>query len=131
MTDFLASHNISAHQIRLDHERRRQEAQAQNPQEDDQAVAGPSNTNANTTTADGNNDDDDDDDDEDDEGASKRKGKRKLATQKAIDKIKASKRFQKRKKRLQDSDEEDGLIEELLRNSGPAPGQIHSVKTPI
>lgn len=111
LTDFLASHNISANQIRLDHERRRQEALAQTPQEDDDAVAGPSN--ANVSAADGQ-----------DEASTKRSSKRKVETQKAIDKIKESKRFQKRKKRLQDSDDEDDLIEELLKSSGPAPGQM-------
>lgn len=111
MTDFLASHNISANQIRLDHERRRQQALGNAPQDDDNAVAGPSNANA--SPADGQV-----------EASTKKSSKRKVETQKAIDKIKASKRFQKRKKRLQDSDDEDDLIEELLKSSAPAPGQM-------
>lgn len=45
---------------------------------------------------------------------------------KAIEKIKASKRFQKRKKHFLDSEEEDDLIEELLKNSGPQPGQMEN-----
>lgn len=111
MTDFLASHNISANQIRLDHERRRQEALAHASHDDDDTVAGPSNANASPA-------------DVKVEASIKRSSKRKVETQKAIDKIKESKRFQKRKKRLQDSDDEDDLIEELLKSSGPAPGQM-------
>lgn len=111
MTDFLASHNISANQIRLDHERRRQEALAHASYDDDDTVAGPSNANASPA-------------DVKVEASIKRSSKRKVETQKAIDKIKESKRFQKRKKRLQDSDDEDDLIEELLKSSGPAPGQM-------
>lgn len=120
LTDFLASHNISANQIRLDHERRRQQAQSaptQGQHDGDDAVAGPSSANANSTK---------NDDDEEDEGAKTKRTKRKLEQDKAIEKIKNSKRFQKRKKRLQDSDEEDDLIEELLRNAGPQPGQMEN-----
>lgn len=118
MTDFLASHNISANQIRIDHQRRRQQAQA----DDDQAVSGPSNAAANGANGaeDGVNGVDDVQEDP------KKSGKRKQETQKAIEKIKASKRFQKRKKRLQGSDDENDLINELLRNSGPAPGQMEN-----
>lgn len=118
MTDFLASHNISANQIRIDHQRRRQQAQA----DDDQAASGPSNAAANDadSAVDGA------------EGVDaaqnvpKKNGKRKQETEKAIEKIKASKRFQKRKKRLQGSDDENDLINELLKNSGPAPGQMEN-----
>lgn len=84
---------------------------AQNPQEDDDVLAGPSN--ATSRAAEGQA-----------EASTKRPSKRKVETQKAIDKIKDSKRFQKRKKHLQDSDDEDDLIEELLKSSGPAPGQM-------
>lgn len=115
MTDFLASHNISANQIRIDHQRRRQQALA----DDDQAASGPSNAAQNST----NGADDGVDDAEEDP---KKNGKRKQVTQKAIEKIKASKRFQKRKKRLQGSDDENDLINELLKNSGPAPGQMEN-----
>lgn len=86
---------------------------ARNTQEDDDAAAGPSNANASASAADVQN-----------ETSTKRASKRKAETQKAIDKIKESKRFQKRKKRLQDSDDEEDLIEELLKSSGPAPGQM-------
>lgn len=120
LTDFLASHNISANQIRLDHERRRREAQAQNQQDDDDAAAGPSNVN-------GANDVDDDDEDDNEASVPKRKAnKRKLEQEKAIEKIKASKKFQKRKKGMQGSDEEDDLISELLRLNAPRPGQMEN-----
>lgn len=118
MTDFLASHNISANQIRIDHQRRRQQAQA----DDDQAASGPSNAVANG--ADG-ADDGADSVDAAQEGP-QRGRKRKQETEKAIEKIKASKRFQKRKKRLQGSDDENDLINELLKSSGPAPGQMEN-----
>lgn len=118
MTDFLASHNISANQIRIDHQRRRQQAQA----DDDQAASGPSNAAANG--ADG-ADDGADNVDAAQEGP-QRGRKRKQETEKAIEKIKASKRFQKRKKRLQGSDDENDLINELLKSSGPAPGQMEN-----
>lgn len=118
MTDFLASHNISANQIRIDHQRRRQQAQA----DDDQAVSGPSNAAANG--ADGADDGADGVDVA--QEAPKKSGKRKQETEKAIEKIKASKRFQKRKKRFQGSDDENDLINELLKSSGPAPGQMEN-----
>lgn len=112
LTDFLASHNISANQIRLDHERRRQ-----------QAIAGDGDAGEGPSTA--HPADDEEIEDGDNDTIPKRKtAKRKLDQQKAIDKIKASKKFQKRKKHLADSDEEDDLIRELLRNSGPQPGQM-------
>ncbi|KAG6356603.1 hypothetical protein INS49_014476 [Diaporthe citri] len=118
LTDFLASHNISANQIRIDHQRRRQQAQA----DDDQAASGPSNAAANG--ADGADDGADGADAAQEDP--KKSRKRKQETEKAIEKIKASKRFQKRKKRLQGSDDEDDLINELLKNSGPAPGQMEN-----
>lgn len=118
MTDFLASHNISANQIRIDHQRRRQQAHA----DDDQAASGPSNATANGTDG---ADDGADGVDAAQEGP-QRGRKRKQETEKAIEKIKASKRFQKRKKRLQGSDDENDLINELLKSSGPAPGQMEN-----
>lgn len=115
LTDFLASHNISANQIRLDHERRRQQVLAGGAGDgDEDAGEGPSN--ANPT--------DDEAGEGEDTGIKRKTSKRKLDQQKAIDKIKASKKFQKRKKHLADSDEEDDLIKELLKNSGPQPGQM-------
>lgn len=115
LTDFLASHNISAGQIRLDHQRRRQQALSRGDGDGD-AGEGPS-------TANGAGDEEGEGED-DDTGPKRKPVKRKLDQQKAIEKIKASKRFQKRKKHLADSDEEDDLIKMLLRDSGPQPGQM-------
>lgn len=115
LTDFLASHNINANQIRLDADRRRQQALASRDQNGDDAGEGPSNANVATATSDG---------DEGKDDSMTKTTKRKRAQQKAIDKIKASKKFQKRKKHLSDSDAEEGLIQELLKHSGPQPGQM-------
>lgn len=82
-----------------------------NSHDDDDAVAGPSNANASDAGGQSG-------------PSTKGTSKRKAATQKAVDKIKESKKFQKRKKRLQDSDDEDDLIGELKKSSGPAPGQM-------
>lgn len=128
MTDYLASHNISANQIRQDYQQRRQQAQASN---NDDAVAGPSNAASNGTDDAGDAGDAGDADDANNlsnedavEAEDEMSKHRKLQQQKAIKKIKASKRFQKRKKMIQDSDEENDLIEELLRRADPRPGQM-------
>lgn len=52
---------------------------------------------------------------------------RKKNQQKALEKIKASKKFQKRKKGLKDSDEEDELARQWLGTfNAPAPGQMEN-----
>lgn len=127
----IQSHNISAHQIQLDNQRRRQQAEAA---QNGTAVAGPSNSTA------------DDDDDADaataaaaaevvkkDKKDKKRKANEKKAIEKkaiekkAIEKIKASKKFQKRKKQLDGSDEEEELARQWLRTTNaPAPGQMEN-----
>ncbi|KUI60802.1 DNA repair protein rhp7 [Cytospora mali] len=110
---------------------RRQQAQVNN----NSAVAGPSNAASNDANGADDADDADDADhasygndnnDVDDEDPEEDKSKkRKLQQQnKAINKIKASKRFQKRKKALQGSDAEEDLIEEFLRKAVPLPGQM-------
>ncbi|ROW06112.1 hypothetical protein VMCG_04581 [Cytospora schulzeri] len=111
-------------EIRLDYEQRRQQAHANNNNDDD-AVAGPSNTTSNGANDADDVDDVDDVDDEDmvEAESEKSKKKRKLQQQ-TINKIRASKRFQKRKKKIQDSDEENDLIEELLKRAEPRPGQM-------
>lgn len=117
LTDFLASHNISANQIRQAHQQRVNVAQAQEQEVDDDPGEGPSNANASSAGNTGNG------------GSSLRSGsKRKVEQQKTIDKIKASKKFQKRKKRLEGSDEEDDLIEQLLKSRAPQPGQMANCK---
>ncbi|PSR90766.1 hypothetical protein BD289DRAFT_365548 [Coniella lustricola] len=114
LTDFLASHNIDANYIRQAHQRRLNQVQAQGPGVDDGAGEGPSNANTRVGGA----------GEAGIAGSSRASKKRKIDQQKAIDKIKASKKFQKRKKHLVDSDEEDDLIEELLKAKGPQPGQM-------
>ncbi|KAK4127725.1 RNI-like protein [Parathielavia appendiculata] len=123
LTDFLASHNISANQIRLDAETRRRAAENQQVDAHDgsntqasasaapaaatQAVsASPTPAGRPRRAAAANSRD---------EEARKRE-------QKAIDKIKASKKFQKRKRGL-DSEDEDDLARALLQRSAPLPGQ--------
>ncbi|KAL2191906.1 RNI-like protein [Thermothelomyces heterothallicus CBS 203.75] len=124
LTDFLASHNISAHQIRLDAEARRRAAQnGQNGQNNDNQTNGRDSENSPDTTpavSAG--------------PASAARGRRARAAagpndeearnkeKKAIEKIKASKKFQKRK-RDAESDDEDDLARALQRSSAPLPGQ--------
>lgn len=116
LTDFLASHNISANQIRQAHQQRLNVAQAQEQEVDDDPGEGPSNANASSAGNTGNG------------GSSRSGSKRKAEQQNAIDKIKASKKFQKRKKHLEGSDEEDDLIEQLLKSRAPQPGQMANCK---
>ncbi|KAJ9143817.1 DNA repair protein rhp7 [Pleurostoma richardsiae] len=105
LTDFLASHNISAHQIQLNHQQRVQQAQDNGQNADDPSTpASDAATSEPPRAADAE--------------------KRRKEEQKAIDKIKASKKFQKQKKRLQDSDDEDELVLEMLRATAPKAGQL-------
>ncbi|KAK4104977.1 RNI-like protein [Parathielavia hyrcaniae] len=121
LTDFLASHNISATQIRIDADARRRAAENQQDDADEasdaQAPAAPAPAtqaaSASPTpagrprraAATGSQD----------EEARKRE-------QKSIEKIKASKKVQKRKRGLESEDEDD-LASELLQRSAPLPGQ--------
>ncbi|EON97695.1 putative dna repair protein [Phaeoacremonium minimum UCRPA7] len=123
LTDFLASHNISANQIQLDHQRRRNQAQtAQDPNNTQQdggdpsaavtAAASPAEAAVETTA---------------DRKAREKEEKRKKDQQKALEKIKASKKFQKRKKLLDNSDEEEELARQWLGTiNTPAPGQMEN-----
>ncbi|KAL2259811.1 hypothetical protein VTK26DRAFT_6375 [Humicola hyalothermophila] len=133
LTDFLASHNISAHQIRLDAEARRRAAL--NNQGDagnadnasDQAnnnppsvvptadapldTAGPAHSTRARRAA---------------ETSSREEAARKKE-QKVIDKIKASKKFQKRKRGIEDSEDEDDLARAIYsERSAPLPGQMEN-----
>ncbi|KAL2023849.1 hypothetical protein VTK56DRAFT_1116 [Thermocarpiscus australiensis] len=124
LTDFLASHNISAHQIRLDAEARRRAAvnNQDNGTEQDgnqTSVASPASNSAvpetssrssrGRRTAESNS----------------RDAEARKKEQKAIDKIKASKKFQKRKRLLDDEDDEDDLVRAIVqRRSAPLPGQM-------
>jgi len=114
LTDFLASHNISAQQINLDYQARVQQAQQQAQQAAAQAAA-----EAN----------DQDVSDEEEDAAERTKRKRK--EEKAIAKIKASKEFKKRKFEHQQDDSDagadsDALARDMLKKpkGPPKPGQF-------
>ncbi|KIW17726.1 hypothetical protein PV08_04921 [Exophiala spinifera] len=111
LTDFLASHNISAAQIHNDYQRRVQEAERQ-AQQDAQ--------NARNST-----DNKENEDEEDEEDVVERQ-KRKRKEEKALLKIKQSKEF-KRRKHEQDEDfrqDDDELARSMLAKSKPLPGQL-------
>ncbi|KAK4175741.1 hypothetical protein QBC36DRAFT_189187 [Triangularia setosa] len=136
LTDFLASHNISANQIRLDAEARRRAAAQDNPEGqadatqqllDEQAQfdtppPGPEANEAAVVSA----------------GRSTRgrsaaqavaeaEERKKGNEKKAIDKIKASKKFQKRKRDAGGSDDEDDIIRTLFNERAkPLPGQMEN-----
>ncbi|KAK3359702.1 hypothetical protein B0T25DRAFT_106869 [Lasiosphaeria hispida] len=133
LTDFLASHNISANQIRLDAEARRRAAE-NNPsgsgeQQDEQATVPAAETAAATATA----------DTQDDPASTEQLGRGRHSTgadsqtekqkkaQKVIDKIKASKKFQKRKRKDGDADDEDDIARAIFQErSAPLPGQMEN-----
>ncbi|KAH7358883.1 DNA repair protein Rad7 [Plectosphaerella cucumerina] len=128
LTDFLATHNISAQQIRSDFEERRAAANAANAQapdasadsaaadttggaaeEEEEAEAGPSTTTLslrqNETKAE--------------------EKKRKAKEKRAIEKIKASKAFKRRTRHAGSDDDLDEIARALFdERSAPAPGQI-------
>ena len=116
MTDFLASHNISAVQIRSDYERRQAAAAAEVGADDE-----------------GN----DDGANADEQAAralqeienEKESKKRKRKSDAAIEKIKKSKEFQKRKRSLKGEpgeDDDDGLAFDMYKKSKPLPGQLEN-----
>ncbi|KAK4204284.1 hypothetical protein QBC40DRAFT_164958 [Triangularia verruculosa] len=131
LTDFLASHNISANQIRLDAEARRRAAAQDNsesrpsdqqllaestinptePEADDSTVVSTGRSTRGRSAA---------------QAAAAAEERKKAKEKKAIDKIKASKKFQKRKRGDGDSDDEDlarALFEERAK---PLPGQMEN-----
>lgn len=121
LTDLDQSHNISAHQIRLDADARRRAAQNEQQdadnQSNDQAVVEstdttPTGSDSPAPTARGRRS----------AAAAAREEEARKKEQKAIEKIKASKKFQKRKRGL-DSDDEDDLARALAQSSAPLPGQ--------
>ena len=113
MTDFLASHNISAAQIRNDYERRRAEAEANAPADDAQP--------AEEQSAEA-------DEVEVETEAQKKKRKRKADL--AISKIKKSKEFQKRKRALVgepgEDDSDNDIAWDMYVKRKPLPGQIEN-----
>ncbi|KIX07068.1 uncharacterized protein Z518_05045 [Rhinocladiella mackenziei CBS 650.93] len=117
LTDFLASHNISAHQIQQDYQRRLEEAQRQEQE------------NANHAAQD--NEHESDDAEEDPVERTKRKRKEEMA----LMKIKQSKEFKRRKYLQQknrgsdyedDEGEDDALARGMLEKSKPLPGQLEN-----
>lgn len=113
MTDFLASHNISAQQIQQDYQQRLADAERLQ-REATEADA-----------AEKENEQDDDDDSED----PVEKKKRKRKEEKALLKIKQSKEFKRRKaeQELDESDidlDEDDLARNMMAKAKPLPGQL-------
>ena len=115
MTDFLASHNISAAQIRTDYERRRRDAEQQagtrentdEPEQIEEETAGTP---------------------EREESAGQKK-KRKRKEDAAIAKIKKSKEHQRRKIQLAGEpgeDDDDELAFDIYAKSKPLPGQLEN-----
>ena len=114
MTDFLASHNISANQIRTDHERRRQAALQQAGQDAPEPAGIQIQNQA-----------------EDEEEAAERRvqtKKRKRQGEKAVAKIKRGKDLKRQKARLgggQEGDEDEiGL--NMYEKSKPSAGQLEN-----
>ncbi|KAL2136375.1 hypothetical protein VTI74DRAFT_4019 [Chaetomium olivicolor] len=127
LTDFLASHNISAAQIAIDAAERRRAAQneqnnASGQNNDQAAVASPTpaeqDPDVSTTPAQSTRG-------RRAAGTSARDEEARKKEQNSIEKIKASKKFQKRKRGL-DSDGEDDLARALLQASAPLPGQLEN-----
>ena len=114
MTDFLASHNISAAQIRNDYDRRRVAAEANGPVDGEQPAeeepAEPEEA------------------EEVDIEAQKKKKKRKADL--AIAKIKKSKEFQRRKRALAgepgEDDSDNDLAWDMYAKQKPLPGQLEN-----
>ncbi|KAK6075938.1 DNA repair protein [Seiridium cupressi] len=127
LTDFLASQNISARQIRADADARRQAAEEATAQgEDNSAEPGSNGANGDDVG------DDVADEDNDEEVAAPvtaartaQELKRKKQTE-AIEKIKKSKAFKKRKKDAGDSDSDDLANEIFKQKLTPLPGQMEN-----
>jgi DNA repair protein RAD7 len=117
LTDFLASHNISAQQIHTDYQRRLREAQEQgaqspsNEQDEDKENAM------------------DVDEDENGETIEERK-KRKRKEEKALAKIKQSKEFKRKKsehkRNSSDDESDDAIARSMLAKAQPLPGQLEN-----
>ena len=114
LTDFLASHNISAQQIHIEHQRRLREAQ-------EQAAQPPGNEQ--------DEDKEDVDGDENEETIEERK-KRKRKEEKALAKIKQSKEFKRKKsehkRNYSDDESDDAIARSMLAKAQPLPGQLEN-----
>ena len=112
LTDFLASHNISAQQIQQDYQQRLADAERQRRESTENAAA-----------EEGNEDEDDSDD------PVERK-KRKRKEEKALLKIKQSKEFKKRKhqQELEEGSDfemdDDEIARNMMAKAKPLPGQL-------
>ncbi|KAM0204876.1 hypothetical protein ACHAPQ_006612 [Fusarium lateritium] len=115
LTDFLASHNISAAQIRSTADARRRAAATEEEAEDENGNGESSAAGARSGRRSVSNDQDQD-------AAAL---KRKREQEKKLSKIKESKAFKKRKKNTDESDDE--IARALMeQSSGPMPGQMEN-----
>ena len=115
LTDYLASNNISAQQIRDDFERRRQAALQQEQQENEGAEVPHEN-------------DDEAEEEEKEVETEIQTKKRKRQEDKAIAKIKQSKEFQRRKVHSEGDPEgnEDDITFNMYEKKKPLPGQLEN-----
>ncbi|OAR00550.1 hypothetical protein LLEC1_00493, partial [Akanthomyces lecanii] len=108
LTDFLASHNISARQIRDEADARRQAAVDQARENGDSHTVAESSATASRRAPGG-----------------KKNTQKQREEQKAIEKIKASKAFKKRKKHADDDEDEDDIARAIFEQTlAPLPGQM-------
>ncbi|KAJ4246969.1 UV-damaged DNA-binding protein rad7 [Fusarium falciforme] len=118
LTDFLASHNISANQIRADADARRRQAaasnNAQNGDEDEDGESSSAPLSASTRRRSGRN------------ATAEQATKRKREEEKKIQKIKESKAFKRRKKRVDASDDDELARAIFEQTSAPLPGQMEN-----
>ncbi|EQK98629.1 DNA repair protein Rad7, protein [Ophiocordyceps sinensis CO18] len=114
LTDFLASHNISARQIREDADQRRQQAAGaarQDSQESSAPVASASGGRTRSARRD----------------TGEESARKRAEEKKAIEKVKASKSFKRRKKRPRDSDDDDEVARAIFETKyAPLPGQMEN-----
>ena len=114
LTDFLASHNISAQQIQTDYEQRQRDArrlEEEEPQPEDE--------------------EDKENEDGGEDVAERQKRKRK--EEKALLKIRQSKEFKRRKfeakKRGSDDEDDDTIARTMMAKAKPLPGQLDNCET--
>ncbi|PNY29949.1 DNA repair protein rhp7 [Tolypocladium capitatum] len=112
---FLASHNISARQIRDDAELRRQQAAAQAGQNAEEAAAAAVESTSSSLRR------------RPSRNATEEESKKKANAKKAMEKIKNTKAFKKRKKHGDDSDSDDEIARAIFESArAPMPGQMEN-----
>ncbi|KAJ9604955.1 UV-damaged DNA-binding protein rad7 [Cladophialophora chaetospira] len=115
LTDFLASHNISAQQIQQDYQQRLADAERLQREAVENAAAEKENEQI-------------EDDDDSEDPVEKKKRKRK--EEKALAKIKASKEFKRRKAEQEQEEgsdielDDDDLARNMMAKAKPLPGQL-------